>query len=123
MKSCRRFIVCTVFLLLTSALAIAQNAADIFGDNQLNVTFIGIDFSKAHYFGDTANISPDKVKNLLNNLNILTVTEHKKYNLSKAFRKPNMKTEIAFTTERNKAIDVDKFFLPDTPNYLTFRKL
>lgn len=95
----------------------AQTKADVFGNQHLPVTWLGIDFSKASYIGDPGTVSPSEMKQMFSNINILMIKEPKKYNFKGVFRKNNMESNISFTEEQNKNIDPDKIQTFDSRNF------
>ena len=99
-----------------------QTRADIFGDDNLDITFIGIDFTRTSYIGDTTGLNFSEIKNLFNSINLLMKTEPNKFDINKAFRKKKMKTNISVTTEMNETINPEKVFSPEGKNYVTFNQ-
>ncbi len=120
MKTCSWFILWILFATLLSQLTFAQTIEDVFGNNKLPVTYIGIDFSKVHYYGDTGKVSTAEMKDFFNSINGLTLTEVNKYDVKKAFRKEIMIIDTTLTSQINMAIDREKIISTDDNSYKTF---
>ena len=106
-----------IAILFFNVSANAQTKADLFGNSYLPVTFLGLDFTKASYIGDPGTVSPSEMKNLFNSINILMISEPKKYDFKTTFRKDKMESNISVTEERNKTVDQDNLLTFDSKKY------
>ena len=82
----------TFFLLVASFIgaltqqAFSQTAKDIFNSTDMNVTYLGIDFTQAKVINDASAVGPDLKDRHFPGINQVVVNEPKKYDLAAAFK-------------------------------------
>lgn len=83
----------------------AQSINEIF-DKTTPITFLGVDFSNAKYYGSTGTVDTAEMIGLFNKINELIIKEKDKYNLNKALKKDsieyNLNSVIKINSETNK---------------------
>lgn len=95
-----------VLCLAVSIVSFAQNKEV---QSQIKeVKFYGIDFSKAQAYGVAESI--DQFREVFGKINSLFVSESKKYDVEKYFRKTVTATSIHQLEELNKTVTSDSFF-------------
>lgn len=103
----------TLFLLVASFIgalnqqAFSQTAKDIFNSTDMNVTYLGIDFTQAKVINDASAVGPDLKDRHFPGINQVVVNEPKKYDLAAAFKK-SITNDISVTEKANATIDADK---------------
>jgi hypothetical protein len=89
----------------------AQTKSDIFGDSNLPVTWLGLDFGQVSYIGDPGTMGVTEMKSFLNKINLLTINEPKKYDIKGTFRKKNVDNNLSLTQEINESVNPDKLIV------------
>jgi hypothetical protein len=77
--------------------------------NEREVTWLGIDFSKATFTKKGFDIPNDMLQLYLNEWNALVISDQKKYDIRVAFRKPIVHFDVSFVKKQN------KLYKGDTP--------
>jgi hypothetical protein len=95
-----------VFCLSASILSFGQNKEALSRFNDIN--FYGVDFTVAKTFAVEENI--EQVKTCFKGINTLFLTEVKKYDIRKYFKKNVLKTSISEADILNNNITADKLF-------------
>ena len=90
----------------------AQTKADIF-KKEIPMTWLGVDFSEARYFGDEGTVSATEMKTLFSKINYLIQAEPEKYNLPKLFYKSSVATNLLIVRQRNDSINESKIIVYD----------
>lgn len=107
-----------LFLLITFLFSFyinkAQTAADVFADNT-PITYVGIDFTHAKYFGNGEPFDPQVFVPLTKRINNLIVTEYDKYNIEKAIKKQVL-LKIDVTDALNETVDGSKMIVTKAEN-------
>jgi len=84
----------TLLLLSLSVIAIAQESNEI--------TWLGLDFSKAKLVGSAGFTDPAQIQSYyFNTWNSIVLTESDKYNISKYYKKPTVKSNLDIVKSRN----------------------
>lgn len=100
----RSIAVVLLFSIQTSL--IGQDVRVIF-EEETPITWLGLDFSRAAFIGDTARFrDDDDVSDLIVRLNELMVNEADKYNIGKTFRKEHVTNALDITDNHNSLIDL-----------------
>lgn len=86
----------------------AQTKKELFGNVDLPITWLGIDFSNTTFVGDPESTTPSQMKDLFNKINILLTNEPEKYDIKGTFRKNYVESNITYTIEKNNNVDPDK---------------
>jgi hypothetical protein len=96
-----------------SVVAIAQSEKDVIAASEL--TWFGIDFSKAQFvgsfnqFAEAGEKGGDQIKHtFFPAWNDVVANEREKYDLKKAYNKTSINYDLDVVTKRNAAVDADK---------------
>lgn len=89
----------------TTVVASAQTMKDIVTKPEMPLTFMGLDFSAARYYGDHGTVSPREMKALFTKMDELMVNEAEKYDIAKAFHHEQARYNISFAESVNAQID------------------
>lgn len=93
-------------MMLMTLSTYAQNAAELF-DPTVRVTWLGIDYSQAKYYGDPGTTSKGEMVSGFNAINHLIIAETEKFNISKFFKKNKLENDIQAVLESNEATDAE----------------
>jgi hypothetical protein len=94
-----------VLLFGSSTQIFSQTLKDVFNNSESPLTYLGIDFTKAHLL-DIGNA--DDIRNrLYGSINQLIVNEPKKFDLNGAFRKSNIDHDFSAVTKNNAKINMN----------------
>jgi hypothetical protein len=96
-------VLCAALLLFSFAFAFGQSGKSAAAKDAKSITFYGVDFSLAKTFG--VGESPAMLKNAFDNINMLFITEAKKYNIYSAFSKDEVVNSFDMVNQLNRAID------------------
>ena len=100
-------------LSLASLAASAQTFGEFLAKPELPLTFMGVDFSNARYYGPAMTVDPNEMKGLFTKINELLVTEADKYNLAKALhRKGTVQYSYSIAESVNQKIDPGTIIVP-----------
>jgi hypothetical protein len=92
----------------------AQTVKDIFSD-ATPVTYLGIDFSNAKFYGDPGTVDGNEMVNITKQINDIIVNEYeKKYNIAAAIKHTSIDLKIELTDKLNVNID-GKTFITNNP--------
>ena len=102
----------------------AQTVEDIFGNTDYNVTWFGIDYSRAKIvgslgvFGGNTPLSPSDVRDkYYPSWNYLILDEPEKFNVAKMIRRQSVTNDISIVKQLNASAPIDSLVLPITPYY------
>ncbi len=88
----------------------AQSASSVFNTNE--VTWFGVDFSNSKFIGPEGFSNPfEIVDRFFDSWNNLIVSEQKKYDIKKHFRKRYVEYDLSIVKERNSSVDPDDLVL------------
>jgi hypothetical protein len=94
-----------LFLTFIASITFAQDASIIFKTK--DVTFYGLDFSRARLIGSFGFNQPAKIQDYhMPDWNYMFIKEKRKYNLSKTFKIKRVNYDFDIVTQRNKDIDI-----------------
>ncbi len=85
----------------------AQSINEIF-DKTTPITFLGVDFSNAKYYGRTGTVDTTEMVNLFVDMNKYIVFERKKYDIGAALKKDSIIYSVDFINALNKQLDKSK---------------
>lgn len=68
------------------------------------VTWAGIDFSKAKFTRNGFDFPSEIIQYFFNEWNLLIISDQKKYDIRLAFRKPILHYDLSYITKRNKTV-------------------
>jgi hypothetical protein len=97
-----------VLITLAAKPAVAQTAKEIFTSSEIPVTYLGIDFTQAKLIGDAGADAIDIKNRYFSSINQVVINEPKKFELTKAFQKSNISSDLSFVEARNSKVDADK---------------
>ena len=107
---------------LATLAASAQTFGEFLNKPELPVTFMGVDFSDARYYGPTLTVDQKEMKDLFTKINDLLVREASKYDIAKALHRKNQvlyATNIAESA--NQKVDPCTIVVPsDAPHRASF---
>ncbi len=98
-----------VLVLFTNYFSVAQNTMTAFFENEVDVTFLGYDFTHARFIGSLGFNEPARIESsYLQGLNDLVIMEEKKFSLREPFQlnMGNYKADVDHSREINRSIDV-----------------
>lgn len=113
-----------VLLLLSFSafFAYGQNKRDIFNPGT-QVTWLGVDFSKAKFIGDRERLgSHSDILRLMESINQLVINEPEKYNIGKAIGRDRIEKNIEVTLDHNANLDPADLLSNDTRDYVRLRE-
>ncbi len=111
----RKLIIASLFFLTLQI--DAQTVRDIFSSKFTNISFLGLDFSKANFIGPEFN-NPQQIKEqYFKEWNDILMAESK-YDLKAPLRKANINFDFSITAKRNASVATDKLVVYD-PVFLT----
>lgn len=87
--------------------------------HEKEITWLGIDFSKAKFTKQGFNHSIDILHHFMNSWNSLIITDQKKYDIRLSFRKPKMEYDLSMVTRLNKMTRINSLFV-DYISYQNF---
>jgi len=108
-----------LFLFIASVGAVsAQTKSDVF-NKDVEITWLGLDFSAAKLLGDREKYgSESDVKHLMTSWNELILAEPDKYNVAKAVGRSKVTNAIEVVNDRNSEVDAQAIFTDDQKDYL-----
>lgn len=108
---------CLFFLVIPAISLFSQTAKDIFNEST-PITWLGIDFTQAKVYGETATDATkmrDQYFPSINN-NVNTQTNH--YDIQEALhRSADVNRDLSYTTNRNKSISVQQIKTTNAADY------
>ena len=70
------------------------------------VAWIGIDFSRAMFTKNGFEMPQEAIIHFFNDLNLLIISDQKKYDIRQSFRKPVMHYDLSLVTKKNKSVKI-----------------
>ncbi len=70
------------------------------------ITWIGIDFSRAMFTKNGFEMPQEAIIHFFNDLNLLIISDQKKYDIRLSFRKPIMNYDLSLITKKNKSVKI-----------------
>ena len=109
----KKIFLTSLFLIGVTFYIFSQTTKDIFTLDQL--TWYGLDFSKAKMVGSEGFKKPSEIKSkLFNDWNNTIITESIKFDLKRFFRKATVTNELGLVEKRNQTVDVDNLVTNNT---------
>lgn len=100
-----------------SQTAFAQSLKDFFATSEAQVTYLGIDFTKAKLI-NYPNPNPIDIKErIYNSINDVVVNEPKKYDLISAFHKSNITSDLTAVRAANGKINSEEIVSSNTADF------
>lgn len=75
--------------------------------SQREISWVGIDFSKAKFTRKGFEVSQEILQRYLNEWNLLIITDQKKYDVRLSFRKPVMQYDLSWVSKKNKTVKLN----------------
>ena len=82
----------------------SEQIHNIFSAPEIPITFLGIDFSNAKYFGNLGIVTNTDLASMLKSINYIIPNEYDKYNIAKALKKEKVPLILQLTDNLNKNI-------------------
>ena len=105
-----------VFTGMIPQFAAAQTLKDFFNADA-TALYLGIDFTKAKLIDDPKSEASDIVDRQYEGINLLVVTEIKKFDLNAAFHKTNIDHDLATVNKRNNKSDAGQLMSTNTSDF------
>jgi hypothetical protein len=70
------------------------------------ITWIGIDFSRSKFTKNGFEMPQEAIFHFFNDLNLLIISDQKKYDIRLSFRKPVMHYDLSLITKKNKSVKI-----------------
>lgn len=115
-----RKILFILIFITNTVLTKSQPLEDLLTNPKTVITYLGIDFSHAKYFGNTGTVDTLEMIGLFNKINDLIVVEYNKYDIKSAIKKDSVLLNISLTKKINTSIDKNKLL---TKNYKELDKI
>lgn len=100
MKKITRVFLFSVLVIISGSLY-SQSIKDVLGNTDTKLTWLGIDFTKARLIGDAAANETDIRDKQFAGINDVVVNEPKRYDISGAFHKSTVETDLGPVAKRN----------------------
>ncbi len=101
-------------LSVASLAASAQTFGEFLNKPELPLTFMGVDYSNAKYYGDAMTVDPVEMKSLFTRIDELLVKEASKYDLQKALKRTSATIyAIHYAESVNEKIDPGTIIVPN----------
>lgn len=108
MKKVARFLPLYLVLLISSIHpSFAQTVKNIF-DGETPITYLGIDFSQAKVFGETATAPTDMRDNLFPAINNSVINHLNKYDIAGALQRQDVASDLGQVNSHNRSIAVQQ---------------
>lgn len=114
------FVVAALSILGTTTSSFSQTLKDFFSNSESPVVYLGIDFSKAKLL-DAGNPS-DIRDRTYPAINQLILNEPKKYDLSAAFLKSKMESDLGPVTKSNSSANLNEILSTNSADYSRFKE-
>lgn len=95
----------------------SQTIQDVLSDKNIDITFYGIDFTKALLIGDATAKTDEIVARQYANINDLMINESKKYDIAGAFKRIEIPANLEIVKSRNEKINPNAILSANTTDY------
>ena len=107
-----------ILILIQSITAFSQTAKEVFVSNsEVKLLYLGIDFTKTKLIGDTAANAVDIRDRQFTAINEVVVNEPKKYEISAAFDRAQIESDLKPVTKRNQEIKAEEIKSTNAGDY------
>jgi len=107
MKRTLQFTASLAILLVLSTGLAAQTLKEFFNNTELNLTYLGIDYTKNKLINNSEANTYDIKNKLYQSINEVVVNEPRQYDISAAFRKTNISKDLSAMKAKNDKINAD----------------
>lgn len=107
MKRILQFTASLAILLTLSTTLAAQTLKEFFNNTELQLTYLGIDYTKNKLINNSEANTYDIKNKLYQSINELVVNEPRNYDVSAAFRKTNVSKDLSAMKTKNDRINAD----------------
>ncbi len=115
--------VLAALLFLGSSLsASSQTLNEFFNNSELKLTYLGIDFTKARLINEPNANSFDIRNRLYGSINDLIVNEPKKFDISGAFHKSNVSTNLTAVRAKNDKINAEEIVSSNSDDFYRLKE-
>lgn len=124
MKQTKKFnwLITILFMLGISTQSFSQTLNEFFNNSELNLTYLGIDFTKARLINVADANSFDIRNRLYGSINDLVVNEPKKFDLAGAFHKSNVGSNLSAVRARNEKINAEEIVSSNTDDFYRLKE-
>ena len=105
-----------------SSSAVSQTLNEFFNNSEMHLTYLGIDFSKARLINDPDANSFDVRNKLYPSINNVVINEPKKFDISGAFRKTNVGSDLTAVRARNEKINAEEILSSNTEDFYRLKE-
>ncbi|HMI79115.1 MAG TPA: hypothetical protein VK484_09985, partial [Ferruginibacter sp.] len=124
MKSTTKFNWLFIVLLFCgfSKPAVSQTLNEFFNNSELNLTYLGIDFTKARLINEPDANSFDIRNRLYGSINDLVVNEPKKFDIAGAFHKSNVGSNLTAVKSAISKINAEEIVSSNTEDFYRLKE-
>jgi hypothetical protein len=105
-----------------STTAVSQTLKEFFNNSEMKLTYLGIDFTKARMINDPDENSFDVRNKTYPAINRLVVDEPKNFDISGAFHKSNVGSDISAVNARNEKINAEEIMSSNTDDFYRLKE-
>lgn len=105
-----------------STQSFSQSLNEFFNNSELNLTYLGIDFSKARLINAPDANSFDIRNRLYGSINDLIVNEPKKFDISGAFHKSRVGSNLTAVKAKNEKINAEEIVSSNTDDFYRLKE-
>jgi len=93
--------------LIQTVTSFSQTAKEVFNNSETQLTYLGIDFTKARLIGDAGANETEIRDRQFAGINEVVVNEPKKYDINGAFHKSNVEHDLGLVNKRNIKVNTE----------------
>ena len=115
-----------IALLLMSAIStqsFSQSLKEFFNNSEMQLTYLGIDFTKARLINVPDANSFDIRNRLYGSINDLVVNEPKKFDIAGAFHKSNVSSNLTAVRAKNDKINAEEIVSSNTDDFYRLKEM
>ncbi|HTE11705.1 MAG TPA: hypothetical protein VK645_12050 [Chitinophagaceae bacterium] len=112
-----RFFMSFIFAALLSPAAFSQTLKEFINSDATPALYLGIDFTKAKLIDDPKSDAKEIRDRQFDGINLLVITETKKFDLNAAFHKKNIDHDLGAVNKRNAAVDAEQLMSTNTSDF------
>ena len=117
-----KWLFAAMLLFIGTQPASAQTLKEFFNSSEVPLTYLGVDFTQAKVFNDSAANAMDIRDRQVAAINQVIINEPKKYDFQKAFSKSTVTNDISFVNAKNAKIDAEKIIEANSADEMRFKK-
>jgi hypothetical protein len=111
-----------MLMFLNLQTASAQTLKEFFNTSETGLTYLGIDFTKAKLINEAGGNPMDIKDRLYKSINAVVVNEPKKYDISGAFHKSAISSDLAAVNAKNEKINAEEIISSSSADYSRFKE-